>query len=198
MNKKDIALTVGGVLATMILAYLLYRLQKRDAAQAAQAASDAAQAAQDAQVANSQNEASLSAQLPQVNLSGISNTSLATSSEGSTDTTASNGTDSETAIDGLLTSIISSFASSIAQPQAGSVSNASIIPTLQTNPQQALSSIPTSINQINQPSYFVDPGFNTSPTTVTVTNDSGNTSVSIPGVKPIYNGTTILSNQSAN
>jgi hypothetical protein len=43
MNGKDIALTTGGILATMALAYLLYRIQQRDAA-AAIAASTQAQA----------------------------------------------------------------------------------------------------------------------------------------------------------
>lgn len=46
MDRKDIALTVGGVLATMVLAWLLYRLQKRDQAEALAASTD--QAAQDA------------------------------------------------------------------------------------------------------------------------------------------------------
>lgn len=51
MNKKDIALTTGGVLATMALAYMFYRLQQRDAAAAA--ASSAAAADQAATVPNS-------------------------------------------------------------------------------------------------------------------------------------------------
>lgn len=41
MTKKDIALSVGGVLATMVLAYLLYRLQQRDSAASAAAAAEA-------------------------------------------------------------------------------------------------------------------------------------------------------------
>ena len=48
MNKKDIALTVGGVLATMVLAYLLYQHQQTAAAAAASdAAANAAQAQAD-------------------------------------------------------------------------------------------------------------------------------------------------------
>lgn len=152
MNKKDIALSVGGVLATMVLAYLLYRLQQRDAATAANNAAQAAQDAQDAQVAQSENEAQLESQLPQVTLSGISNTSLSTSAEGTTDTTSSSGTDDEASIDGLLTSIISSFASSIAQPQpqlqTNSISNASIIPTLSNDSQQSLATVPITVQQV--------------------------------------------------
>jgi hypothetical protein len=59
MNKKDIALTTGGVLATMALAYMFYRLQQRDQAAAAaisaQAQADEAAAVPAADSFNVQN-----------------------------------------------------------------------------------------------------------------------------------------------
>lgn len=45
MTRKDIGLTVGGILATMAVSYLIYRMEKRDAAQAASSQDAAAQAA---------------------------------------------------------------------------------------------------------------------------------------------------------
>jgi hypothetical protein len=47
MDRENIALTVGGVLATMALAYMFYRRQQSDAAQASSAAQADAIAAQD-------------------------------------------------------------------------------------------------------------------------------------------------------
>jgi hypothetical protein len=69
MNRKDIALTVGGVLATMALAYLFYRLQQRDAAAIAAAneaaANDASNAAASDPYNNQLTEEWLAANLTQ-------------------------------------------------------------------------------------------------------------------------------------
>lgn len=140
MNKKDIALTVGGVLATMVLAYLLYRLQQRDAAtSAANAAAD-----QQTQVSQANQQESYLAQLPSIS-SGVSGGggTLATSNEGVSDTTASSGSHADAATETLLSNIIADFAGSINQTQPGASTNASLIPTTTTSSLN-LSSIPIS------------------------------------------------------
>ena len=139
MNKKDIALTVGGVLATGVLTYLLYRLQQRDAATAA--ANVAASA--DASQAQVYNEAGLAASLPQVSVPAIGN--LGSSNEGSTDTTSSNGTSATASDTGLLTQILSEFAGAINAPAYGATSNASLIPTLTVDPSSGLSGVPITV-----------------------------------------------------
>jgi hypothetical protein len=139
MNKKDIALTVGGVLATMVLAYLLYSLQQRDAATAA---ANSANAEADAEDQQAEQEEYLS-QLPTASTGVASGTTtLDTSNEGSTDTTSSSGTDGDAATESLLTNIIADFAGSINQGTPGATQNASLIPTL-PNTQLSLVNVPT-------------------------------------------------------
>ena len=140
MNKKDIALTVGGTLATMVLAYLLYQHQQASAAAAAANSDAAQQAAYDEQA---QQEQYLS-QLP----STSATTSLDTSNEGTTDTTSSTGTDSSATTDGLLSSIISAFAGSINQSTPGSTVNASLIPTINSGVNLNLTDVPTTASQV--------------------------------------------------
>ena len=143
MNKKDIALTVGGVLATMVLAYLLYRHQQTAAAQAAL---DAAANDAQAQADQYQQEQYLS-QLPSTNSYGGTST-LATSNEGTADTTASNGTSPDAATETLLSSIIAAFAGSINTGTPGSTSNASLIPTIDSGGGTSLVSVPTTAQQV--------------------------------------------------
>jgi hypothetical protein len=140
MNKKDIALTVGGVISTMVFAYLLYRLQQRDAATAAAAAAVAASASSDSYSSQQVGEYSLASQLPTISVS-----SLDTSNEGSTDTTGGTSTDASASSDTLLSNIIASFAGAINGSNNGASVNASIIPTLTSNPSQSLTNIPTTV-----------------------------------------------------
>ena len=139
MNKKDIALTVGGTLATMVLAYLLYRHQQTASADAAANSDAAQQAAIDQQY---QQEQYLS-QLPSVGTS-----SLATSNEGTIDTTASTGTSADASTTGLLSNIISAFAGSINQGTAGSTVNASLIPTIDSGVNLNLVNVPITADQV--------------------------------------------------
>jgi type II secretory pathway pseudopilin PulG len=120
MTGKDIALTTGGVLATMVLAYLLYRVQQRDAAQAqAQQQQAAASEAIDAQyVAQNYNpglnayaydEAQVQAQSPVI--TGVtSNTTAAVA-------TSSNTADlgayiDSTDVNNLLSNVVGAFSGS--------------------------------------------------------------------------------------
>lgn len=139
MTRKDIALTVGGVLATMVLAYLLYRLQQRDAAAAA---ANAANSEQD-QEAEAEQQQEYLAELPTVSGGTTDSTSLSTSNEGTTDTTASSGTDGDAATESLLTNIIADFAGSINQGTPGANANASIIPTINSSTLLGLTPVPT-------------------------------------------------------
>lgn len=85
MNKKDVALTVGGILATMAVSYLVYRMQKKDAAAAAANQDAAAQAAYN-QAA--QQESYLAAvSLPAYQ--GIATTTAGPSTSSAVDTTTS-------------------------------------------------------------------------------------------------------------
>jgi hypothetical protein len=142
MNKKDIALTVGGVLASFALAYLLYRLQQRDAAINAANAAASAQASQDAQNTQIANETSLESQLPTLNISGGNSTALSTAIDGSSDSSASAGATTEASFNSLLSNIIADFAPSITT-QPNMSENPNIIPTV-GNSGLSLISIPTS------------------------------------------------------
>ena len=103
MNRKDIALSVGGTLASMALAYLLWRIQQKDAAQAAANASatatqQAATAAQD-----QANEYAVSSALPSLGVSSTSGYSVSTPVTAGDDVMSSELSDSET---GLLGSVL--------------------------------------------------------------------------------------------
>lgn len=133
MNKKDIALTVGGVVATMILAWLLYRLQKRDSAAAAAAAQ---QQSSDAQANTDELYSLLSSQSPiyagaSTATPGIdTNAYLPTTGEPENDSAAG---------DSILTTLLGDLTTSL----NGTNESSLIIPTLPlTNAE--LNNIPTS------------------------------------------------------
>lgn len=165
MTRKDIALTVGGILATMTLAYLFYKLQQRDAAAAAAAA--AAQAASDAAAANGGSslaaidpttqqyyqEASYMQQLPQISIPDLSNSvanSANTAVTGITGTgLASTGTTDQ---NDLISQIIADFASN-------NTTNPNLLPTITLSDPiaAAVANIPISAQQaaaIASPTYY--------------------------------------------
>jgi multidrug efflux pump subunit AcrA (membrane-fusion protein) len=155
MNKKDIALTVGGVLATMVVAYLIYKMQQRDAAAtaaAAQSNSDAAAVAaeqsQEADAsANYQYSALLSSVGTGVNLTGsTTNTTAAVASSGATADTGATGTTIDSSdIDNLMSQIISTFAGSInSQGNTAETVASMTIPTIAGVSASDLTGIPTS------------------------------------------------------
>lgn len=155
MNKKDIALTVGGVLATMVVAYLIYKMQQRDAAaqaSAAQASSDAAaQAATEAQEADYSGGYQYAQMLSQVTSPTITgttaDTTAAVSSSVNTATTGATGTSIDSSdIDDLMSQIINQFAGSITTPPSSDTVASMTIPTLgngSTNTTSSLLDIPT-------------------------------------------------------
>ena len=160
MTKKDIALTVGGVIATMVLAYLLYRLQQRDAAAAAAAAASAPQTSgetDEQQLADQsleyQQYAELAYQQAQTNVSlpGLSDpASVATSA--TTAATGNSGTTVDSSdIDNLMGQIISDFAPSITAPPSSLPSM--VLPIISGGDDgsaAAVANIPTTAGQAQQ------------------------------------------------
>jgi hypothetical protein len=137
LNKKDIALTVGGVLATMVLAWLLYRLQQRDSATAA------ATAAQDQSTAaaNTQDLYSLLAAPSYLQGGGgsysVDTTGISTNAELGTNGVPEND---NSAGDSILSTLLGDLTSSLASSNQSGL----IIPTLPINSGNSLNNIPTS------------------------------------------------------
>jgi type II secretory pathway pseudopilin PulG len=145
MDKKDIALTIGGILAVAVVGYLMYQRQQTDAANAAaanQAAVDAA--AQAEQTAQYSNEYQYSNSMPSISIPSIGASQVDTSAS-----TASNGTTASNDQTNLLTQIIGTFADSInASPTTGSNAATMIIPTvIGTDGNTSLSGIPTTAQE---------------------------------------------------
>ena len=149
MNRKDIALTVGGVIATMALAYLFYKLQQRDAAAAAAtAATNAAAADTSGLVATDPNaqyyqEAAYAQSLPSIsipNLGSSVDTSAATAATGITST--GNSSTSATDPDNLISQVIAAYA-------GNNTSNPNLLPTYTISDpySAAIASIPTTAAQ---------------------------------------------------
>lgn len=145
MNKKDIALTVGGVLATMVLAYLFYKMQQRDAA----AAITAAQAVSDQNAAITTdpglNAYQYAEALPQIStpqLTGLStNTAAEVTNSGQT---ADLGTYIDaTDINQVIGNIVNSFSGALTSSDASSSDLAKLqIPAITGVATTALSGIP--------------------------------------------------------
>lgn len=141
MNRKDIALTVGGVLATMVLAYMFYRHQEQQAAATAAPASsvDDGSGLADAlayyQVtAGASSSAAVS--VPTLDTSSISSSAPSTSSAAAIDPDTAS----------LLSQIISAYGPPVSQTSANL-----LIPTLNPSAPSALASVPTSAGDaINQ------------------------------------------------
>lgn len=151
MNKKDIALTVGGVLATMVVAYLIYKMQQRDAAAAAAQNEDAtdeaaqnAASAEQADASASYQYASLLSQVTTPNITGtVNNTAAAVATSATTATTGDDGTTYDTTdINKLLGQIIDDYAGPL-MPSSTTSSVASMtIPTIAGLGASDLSGIP--------------------------------------------------------
>jgi type II secretory pathway pseudopilin PulG len=117
MQRGDIALTVGGVLATMVLAYLLYRLERGDRAKAqAQAAQSAADEATDAQYAATNYSPGLNAYQydevqPQAQtplITGVTNNTTSTVTSSSNTSDLGSYIDS-TSVNHLLSDVVAAF-----------------------------------------------------------------------------------------
>ena len=122
-DKKQIALSVGGILAGLTLTYLLYRLQQKDAAAAQQSQANAASEAS-SQYALQQSQL---ASIPQISVPTISATAAAPAA---TDTTAPA---SSSALQAILTQILSEDQTPVTSQQSThSTITALPFPTIQT------------------------------------------------------------------
>ena len=133
MNREDIALTVGGVLATMALAYMFYRMQQRDAA-AASSAADAI-AAQDSAPAADPYNTNLTEEWLASNLTAANGAALTglSSNTAAGETTSSQVADLGATFDAtdtahMLSDIVASYSgapsSSLGSPTLGSYGDA--------------------------------------------------------------------------
>jgi hypothetical protein len=138
MDRENIALTVGGVIATMALAYMFYRMQQRDAAQAIAAQDAADVAAQDSSPAadpynNQLTEEWLAANLTSANgaaLTGLSSNtaaSVATSSAVSDSGLSYDSTDTSQ----LLSNIVAAYSGAPSSLNVGSTINPGSLDTSQ-------------------------------------------------------------------
>ena len=138
MSKKDIAFSTLGILVTLLFAWLLYRREKADAKQAAAASARAADVPTGVyQSAYASYDGGLSQLIP-----GSSSTSLDTSHDGTTDTTASAGSTAPANSESLLSQVISSYTSNIPQPPTPG-----LIPAISTPANLTLASVPTTADQ---------------------------------------------------
>lgn len=148
MSRKEIALSVGGVIATMLFAWLLYRRQEQDALAIAQQ-----QAGTAATAVPSPYEYS---GYGNVELPGVSVPTISTSSSiGSTDnqvssSTATTGNDvsGDTQAETLVSNILSAFQSNNSaysyQPQTVA---SMTIPTIDYTSPTSLAGVPTTADQ---------------------------------------------------
>jgi hypothetical protein len=149
MNRKDIALTVAGVLATMALAYLFYRQQQQTAAV------QAATTSQDVTSPDYSNDAALydqsmayqyASQLASVSVPTVSSTSSTSSLTGSVDTsasTAATGNQPDTEYSDLFAQILANFHGANSNDTNSVDYSALVIPTLNTQPAVSTTGIPT-------------------------------------------------------
>jgi hypothetical protein len=214
MKKADIALTVGGILASMAVAWMLYRAQVRDQAAAAQAAQD--QAAQDASATAAADpyNTQLAEQWLQASQLGSAAASPTTAAAASTTTAAapSSGADLGGSVDTsdanqLIANIVAAFSqpstpldlggatptlSSITPEQLAAMS----IPAIAGTVQQATGNIPTTAQDAaaqamlsiapNLYNYAMDSNTaNTSHPVNPIAYSPGQTPVYIPGTNTI-------------
>lgn len=157
MNKKDIALTVGGILATMILAYVFY---KRQQDQAAAATTTQTTQAQDINNPDYYDQAGLydasAAYLAGYQLSSLSTPSYSSitpssTTAGSADTSATTaaGFNDEADMNTLLTDFFSSYMQQAGQSNAADFSALAIPALNMTNTGLDTSNIPVTAAQAN-------------------------------------------------
>lgn len=173
MNKKDIALTVAGVLATMVVAYLIYKMQQRDAAAAAAGASADQVTSEQAAIASMSDQLNayqFAESLPQIttpSVTGVTtNTSASVSS--SSDTADLGAYVDSTDINQLLGSIIQAFGGNLASSQATPAELSTLqIPSVTGVQETALSGVPVTAQQAAAQAILT-----AAPSITTLTSDS--------------------------
>lgn len=155
MNRKDIALTVAGVLATMALAYLFYRQQQAASQTAAATTSQDVTSpsySTDQGLYDASLEYQYASQMPSVSVPTVSSTSSTSSYAGSVDTsasTAATGGEASTDYTNLLSQIISTYALQNSPVSSGfnqTDFSGLVIPTVDTQPVVSTTGIPTTAN----------------------------------------------------
>lgn len=143
MDKKEIALSIGGVLATMALSYLLYRIQQKDSAANAAASQAAAAAAEQNAVAEQSQEEQYTSELPDLS-GGDSDSSTSSTNFDTSSQTASSGSDASTSSDDSVADILAAWLASNPVSQPDSVAS-QLIPTAPNNlnPNAGITGIPT-------------------------------------------------------
>jgi len=140
MNRKDIALTVGGIIASFALTYLIYRLQQRDAA--ANAAAAAAAATDAAAQETQENDYLGSYESGGGNGTGLVDTYSADTAASTTSTTPTQSND-------LISQVLSAFTAQQGSNTDTTTPASLLIPTVQvgvdpvTDPSTVDTSVPT-------------------------------------------------------
>jgi hypothetical protein len=136
-ERKDVVLTVAGVLASLTTAYFIWRAESKQSAAQAQAAQDqAAQQAADAAAGQEQQASylqSLASSIPSTTFTGTSNTtSVDTTATSEADHTASigngvTGDGTPTSGDNLLATLLQTFNNQLSQQTAAANSTATAL-----------------------------------------------------------------------
>jgi hypothetical protein len=152
MNRKDIALTVTGIVATMALAYLFYRQQQQSAAAAAATQVSTAQDVTDPNYYTTQGDlydASLAYQASQIaslstpTVSSTSSTSTLAPSVDTSASTAATGNPPDSDTENLLSQILAGYYSTQNASSASQDFSSLEIPTLNAPPSITTTGIPT-------------------------------------------------------
>jgi hypothetical protein len=145
-NKKDITLTVTGIIASLVLAYLLWRVQQRDSASSTAVNDAAAQAQAEAQETQSENESSFLANYQSQASQGVGG-AVEPSYDSIGDAATTSGADDSD----LLSSIINAYSGTNATVATPSVSSMLLNQglTADLSDATAVSNVPTSLAQIS-------------------------------------------------
>jgi hypothetical protein len=172
MKKEDIALTVGGILASIAVSYLIYRLEQNNAATNAANAAAQAQAEETAQASAAYQQQSLLASV------GSSAASVGSSTTTTYDPTASSSTDvtastsNGAGLDQNLESIISAF---MTPQQPVSNPGAPVIAPLPVTTEPIINNGGVNIPTLNQP---------VSVTTTSTGTGTGSLIIQVPQTNP--------------
>jgi hypothetical protein len=119
MSDKDIALTVGGILATMILAYMLWKRQQDSAAAPAPAVDASVDATdQAATMAYYSQQAQASYSLPQISVPSIGAASVDTSSTAAPVDSSSSAAPVDVSAEDLIAQIVAAYSPTNIPPAA--------------------------------------------------------------------------------
>lgn len=151
MNRKDIALTVAGVLATMALAYLFYRQQQTAALPAVITSQDVTSPgySDDSSLYDASVAYQYASQMPSISVPTISSTSSTSAVASSVDTsasTAATGGFGETDTNNLISQIIAAYATQNTTPSPvyeQTDFSGLTIPTTDVQPVETTTGIPT-------------------------------------------------------